>query len=387
MMKHLRRRLAFAVAAVLCSGAAATEVSLRLIGFQAVPTGSRHEGMEFGGISGIDRLADGRFVAISDDRGGERGAPRFYRLALDYDAGGFHGVRILDQTFMQRPDGHAFAADQRTVDPEDIRVAPNGHLVWSSEGIWSLSPSRRQQPFVREMRPDGRHVREFSLPLAYRLVDNASTGGRDNKLLEALALSPDGARLYVANEEALLQDGPVATQDHGSWLRVTALDMDTGSVEGQYAYRLPPIPSLGLPRIPASSDNGLTALLGWSDKRFIAVERAYVPGTGNLIRLVRTTIHPGATTDVQHIERLADASPVPMEREVLLELPPVFQGVRMDNIEAISWGHTLDNGHRTLVLVSDNNFSSRQRTLFMVFELQPGSRPRPERADPGQVRR
>jgi hypothetical protein len=77
------------------------------------------------------------------------------------------------------------------------------------------------------MRPDGSHVREFELPSAYRLVDNASTGGRDNKLLEALALSPDGTRLYVANEEALIQDGPVATQHHGSWLRVSALDTAT----------------------------------------------------------------------------------------------------------------------------------------------------------------
>jgi len=372
-MKFFRRLLSFALTGVLCTSATATDVQLRLIGAHALPSGTLHEGVEFGGISGIDRLADGSFVAISDDRGGARGAPRFYWLALDHDDDGFHGVRILGQTFMQRPDGHGFAADQRTVDPEDIRVAPNGHLYWCSEGIWSRIPSRRQQPFVREMRPDGSHVREFDLPSAYRLVDNASTGGRDNKLLEALALSPDGSRLYVANEEALIQDGPVATQDHGSWLRVTALDTASGRVTGQYAYGLPPIPAMGLTRIPASADNGLTALLGWTDHTFIAVERAYVPGAGNTIRLVRTTITPGVTTDVLNVERLAGATVVPMGREVLLELPPVFQGVRMDNIEGISWGRTLDNGHRTLVLVADNNFSVRQRSLFMVFELQQGA--------------
>ncbi len=371
-MKFVRQVLAIALAGALLPSAAAADVQLRLIGAHALPSGTLHEGVEFGGISGIDRWADGSFVAISDDRGGERGAPRFYRLALDYDADAFHGVRILGLTFMQRPDGQRFPADRRTVDPEAVRVAPHGHLYWSSEGIWSPSPSRRQQAFVREMRPDGSHVREFDLPSAYRLVDNTSTGGRNNKLLEALALSPDGSTLYVANEEALIQDGPVATQDHGSWLRVTALDTTSGRVTGQYAYALPPIPTMGLDRIPASSDNGLTELLGWSDNSFIAVERAHVPGAGNFIRLVRTTIQPGVTTDVQNVEGLADASPVPMGREVLLELPPVFQGVRMDNIEGISWGRTLDNGHRTLVLVADNNFSARQRSLFMVFEVQQG---------------
>lgn len=369
-MRSLRRILSVVLAGALCANAAAADVTLRLIGAHAVPSGTLHDGAEFGGISGIDRLADGRFVAISDDRGGERGAPRFYRLALDVDARGFHGVHILGHTFMQRPDGQRFATDQRTVDPEDIRVAPNGHLYWSSEGIWSLIPSRRQQPFVREMRPDGSHVREFDLPPAYRLVDNATTGGRDNKLLEALALSPDGATVYVTNEDALIQDGPVATQDRGSRLRVTALDTASGRVTGQYAYELPPIPAMGLSRIPASADNGLTALLGWSDNSFIAVERAYVPGAGNTIRLVRTAIEPGATTDVQGMQRLAGATLVPMSREVLLELPPDFQGVRMDNIEGISWGPTLDNGHRTLVLVADNNFSARQRSLFMVFEVR-----------------
>lgn len=369
-MKPIRRFLSFVLAGALCASAAATDVTLHLIGTHAVPSGTLHDGVEFGGISGIDRLPDGRFVAISDDRGGERGAPRFYYLALDVDASGFHGVRVLGHTFMQRPEGQGFATDQRTVDPEDVRVAPNGHLYWSSEGIWSLIPSLRQQPFVREMRPDGSHVREFSLPPAYRLVDNATTGGRDNKLLEALALSPDGATLYVANEDALIQDGPVATQDRGSRLRVTALDTASGRVTGQYAYDLPPIPAMGLSRIPASSDNGLTALLGWSDNSFIAVERAYVPGAGNTIRLVHTSIRPGLTTDVQTVERLADAAVVPMTRELLLELPPVFQGVHMDNIEGISWGPTLNNGYRTLVLVADNNFSQRQRNLFIVFEVQ-----------------
>jgi hypothetical protein len=380
-MTAVRRCWALVLAGVLCTSATATDVRLRLIGAHAVPSGALHGGVEFGGISGMDRFADGSYVAISDDRGGERGAPRFYRLALDYDAQTFHGVRILDQIDLQRPDGQRFPADHRTVDPEAIRVAPHGHLYWSSEGIWSPIPSRRQQPFVREMRPDGSHVREFDLPSVYQLVDNASTGGRNNKLLEALALSPDGTTLYVANEEALIQDGPVATQDHGSWLRVTALDTGSGRLAGQYAYALPPIPAMGLSRIPASSDNGLTALLGWSYNTFIAVERAYVPGAGNFIRLVRTTIRPGVTTDVQNVERLADASPVPMSREVLLELPPVFQGVRMDNIEGISWGRTLDNGNRTLVLVADNNFSARQRSLFMVFELQHSA---DRSADPGR---
>ncbi|MCD6667277.1 MAG: hypothetical protein LT081_14485, partial [Hydrogenophaga sp.] len=46
-------------AGTLCASAAAAEVTLRLIGAHAVPSGTMHDGVEFGGISGIDRLADG----------------------------------------------------------------------------------------------------------------------------------------------------------------------------------------------------------------------------------------------------------------------------------------------------------------------------------------
>ena len=58
-------------------------------------------------------------------------------------------------------------------------------------------------------------------------------------------------------------------------------------------------------------------------------------------------------------------------------MPITYQGVTMDNIEAISWGKTMANGNRTLVLAADNNFSSTQTNLFMVFELMPVTEPKP----------
>jgi len=86
-MKPFRQLQTFALAALLCASADAADVKLRLIGAHALPSGALHEGVEFGGISGMDRFDDGSYVAISDDRGAERGAPRFYRLALDTGSG------------------------------------------------------------------------------------------------------------------------------------------------------------------------------------------------------------------------------------------------------------------------------------------------------------
>ena len=369
-MKMKKAYLSLLPLALACSvfSCQAADFQLRLIGSTALPTGTKFQGVEFGGISGLDRAADGSYYAISDDRGGERGTPRFYQMNLDYDTTGFKAVTINSQTHMKRPDGSAFPSNARTVDPESIRVAPNGNLYWSSEGNWNADPKLRFQPFVREMRTDGSFVREFNTPAMFNYVDNATTGGRNNKLFEALTVAPNGT-VWTANEDALIQDGNITSLSKGSTVRVTALNPLTGQSGAQYAYQLPAIPVDAAPGAPFGPDNGLPELLALSDTRFLAVERAFASGVGNTIRLVLTDTR--GATDVSGIASLDGAigAITPMSREVLLEMAIQYQGITLDNVEAISWGKTLDNGNRTLVLAVDNNFAANQSTQFMAFEV------------------
>jgi len=342
--------------------------SLRLIGDYNIKTKTMFEGVEFGGISGIDRAPDGSYWVISDERGGERGTPRFYNLAIDFDAGAFKSVRIDKMVYIKGPDGNNLSNTTRTADPEDIRVAPNGNLYISSEGVYN-SPTNRFQPFVREVKTDGSFVRSFDTPAAFNYVDNSTAGGRNNKLFEALAITPNGT-LYTANEDALVEDGPITTLAAGSVVRVLKLDPVTAKTTAQYAYQLPKIPVDKAPTGVFAPDNGLPDLLAVSNHEFIAVERAFADGVGNTIRLVLTTIEAD-TTDVQGLKSLVGVTYKPMKRELLLEMPIVYQGVKIDNIEGISWGPRLANGHRTLVLVADNNFADNQVTQFMAFEVVP----------------
>jgi len=345
--------------------------SLKLIGTASLPTGTLFEGVEFGGISGLDQAPDGSYWAISDDRGGERGTPRFYNLSIDYGAIGPVTVKVNRQTYMQREDGSTFPANARMVDPEAIRLAPNGNLYWSSEGNWGTTAATLFQPFVREMTAAGKFVREFKMPAIYNYVDNTSTGARSNKLFEALTVAPDGT-VFVANEDALIQDGPLTTVQAGSVVRVTALDPATGAAKAQYAYQLPRIPVDAPAGAPFGPDNGLSEFLAIGNKKFVAVERAFASGIGNTIRLVLTEI-TDATTNVTSMASLAGAAAyTPMTRKLLLEMPITYQGVKLDNIEAITWGKTLPNGHRTLVLAADNNFTAdTQANQFIVFEVIP----------------
>lgn len=347
--------------------------ALRWIGSFTLPTNTLFEGVAFGGISGLDRAPDGRYWAISDDRGGRHGPPRFYALQLDVDQQGFRGVSIERMVVLQGPDGQPLPSGVPTADTEAIRMAPNGNLYIASEGHWSRNPNARHQPFVREFQTDGRWVRSFELPPAFEYADNATTGARSNQVFESLAVTPGGA-VFVANEDALIDDGPVASPSNGSWLRVLKLDAASGQPVAQYSYALPPIPLRRSPAnglsAPARADNGLADLLALDETRFIAVERAYVPGEGVTVRLVLARIEPD-TTDISQIKSLTNAAFQPMSRELLLELPIPLQGLLLDNIEAIAWGPVLANGNRSLVLMSDNNFSRLQTTQFLALEVLP----------------
>ena len=44
-------------------------------------------------------------------------------------------------------------------------------------------------------------------------------------------------------------------------------------------------------------------------------------------------------------------------------------GIFIDNIEGLTFGPKLTNGNPSIIFVSDNNFSDKQKTQVLVFEL------------------
>jgi len=176
-----------------------------------------------------------------------------------------------------------------------------------------------------------------------------------------------GAITNFGNEDALIQDGHVATDFNNSALRITALGLASGEASKQFAYILPAIPNHS--GLTIFQVNGLTELLSIRKNSFLALERAFIAGTGNHLRIVETQITP-ETTDVSQRDSLIGTDYTPMTRKVILDIPPHYQGLDIDNIEGMTWGKTLSNGNQTLILVSDNNFSKYQVTQFLAFEVK-----------------
>lgn len=394
-----RAALAAALAACLQAPALAQPrlpappYAIGYLGQQIVPTGTAFGSTTVGGLSGIDHdAATGRFVAISDDRSGINAA-RFYTLGLDIGlfqrsaTPGMAGVAFQSVTTILTPAGQPFATN--TVDPEGIRRNPaNGNLFWSNEG--QRTAAEFQAPTVREMTAGGAHVRDFAVPSAYAPAGSPAgdrpgdRGVSNNLAFESLTVSPDGRTLWTATENALVQDGPAAGVGVGSPSRILAFDIASGAARAEYVYRTEPV---ALPPNPAGgfATNGLTDLLAIGDGTFLAVERSFATGaqtpgtpvTGNTIRLFQVDVR--GATDVHGRSDVASlAELVPATKSLLLDLSTLRNddgsALALDNIEGLAFGADRD-GAKTLVLVSDNNFSGTQFTQFVALSVTPVPEP------------
>lgn len=341
---------------------------VRLLGEQLVPKGLEVDGMPVGELSGIDYdRRTGDWYVIADDT--ELAPARFYTATLDLDASGLHGVDLTDATSILRTDGSEFpplsSDDAELADPESIRVDPHtGLLWWSSEGKRDVPDDGSQpglvDPWVRLMLPNGRHLTETGQPATFQMSAD-EVGPRTNGVFEGLALSTNGRSLVTSMEAPLYQDGPIPTVDNGSVNRLTWYDKYTGKPLRQYAYEVEPVP------VPGDGGTGISEILAVDKHRYLVVERTFVEGYGNVIRVFEIDVR--GATDVLRDDSLADGDYEPVHKRLVLDLADV--GVdKVDNIEAVSWGPRLRTGERTLVFVSDDNFNDSQISQVIAVAVK-----------------
>jgi hypothetical protein len=356
-----------------------TVSSLRLIGQQILPRRMAYADSVVGGLSGIDYDAKtDTYVLISDDRTttDSAGAPRIYTAKLSFDATAFSAVNFTGVMTMKQPDGSVYpkVPDAKVADPESVRIDPvNGNWVWLSEGDRTLTsaPPRVINPFIREITPQGTHVREYTLPAMFQMSAQ-ETGPRGNLVFEGLTFSPDTQSAWVLMEGALIQDGAAPTVAAGSASRLTRFDRASGVANAQYVY---PVEKVQATPVPADqfTVNGPTEILALSATRFLVLERSFSVGVvGNQVRLYE--IDTAAATNVLTAASLTGATPV--SKKLVLDFETLkTQLGGIANLEGMTFGPKLANGKRSLVVVADDNFpaadSATDRNQMLVFEIQP----------------
>ncbi|OFW12073.1 MAG: hypothetical protein A3H96_06470 [Acidobacteria bacterium RIFCSPLOWO2_02_FULL_67_36] len=345
---------------------------LDLVGEFDIPPLTTLDGLKparFGGISGlaVDPTTK-EFLGICDDRQDSRIFVFRARPPLS-------PFRVELRSYFPLPSG---PGAPEGLDPEGIAISSAGEIFVASEGIQNHEP--RVPPAIVEYSNRVDYVRRLTIPSKFipPATGPITQGVRDNASLESLTLTPDGQHLYTAAEAALAQDGELADWKQGTIARILEFEQVGGTFEPrrEFAY---PVDRLPKPDFtPGFFINGLVELVALGDSEFLSMERGYAEepgGTGrskNWLRIFRISLE--GASEISKLDSIAGARVTPVRKTLLLDLSTVKglspQLANLDNFEGMQFGPVLPDGARTLLVVSDDNFSARQRTAFLLFRIR-----------------
>jgi len=350
------------------------------------------DGMTVGGLSAIAYdPKTGQFYTLSDDHGS--GQARIYELDLpiteDSSVGNsktesgkpdaeiaFGPATVKSVIYLKNSEGEPYSG---SFDPEGLALTPQGSFYVSTEG----EPSQGLAPGLFEFdRATGDLLRELPVPEKFtpRFAEQTTgdsaqpvqlQGVQSNQGFESLSLSATGSapgdplRLFTATEGPLAQD-KTARSINGT-PRDRLLHYYLG--EGRpllVAEHLYPLASL-----PGSVFHGLSEILVLDGEgHFLGLERALTP-LGFDIKLFQFTLAGASDISGRASLRGSLRDVQPIQKQLLLNLNEL--GIGLDNLEGMSWGPRFKDGSRSLLIISDDNFKSFQKTQILMFKLSQSS--------------
>ncbi|MFE6778229.1 esterase-like activity of phytase family protein [Streptomyces sp. NPDC057702] len=243
-------------------------------------------------------------------------------------------------------------------------------LVIEKGGGTVLVTAERGPALRRFDLASGRQVgRDFALPDAFYPPPRGEA--QRSRSLESLTVTDSGRYLYTGVEGSLIRDADV----HGRHqVRIQRLRGKPGGAyvpDRQFAYQ-------------TEEGHYLSELVAVDDTRLLALERGYLRGVGNGIRVY--VVDVAGATNVAHIdaldENMADALLHKRSRPLLDLRECPHGGVRaaepqsnpiLENVEGMAlgpaWRDGRHRGTRPLYLVSDNNGRKAQSTRVYAFAV------------------
>ena len=316
---------------------------------------------EFGGISGIAYDSESKLLyALSDSS-----KPTIFVLSLEIAE---RAIRIAPKDVLRLSDAAGAPIPLWTLDPEGIALSEKGNFLISSEGYAQRTPF--VDPGIFRFGLSGRSLGSLTIPESYlpKRDGEQTMGVRPNQGFESLSLSPSGKELYVATEGPLVQDDEQCGEAVGCSVRLLHYRMsaDSDQLVAEYAYQKDP------PEAPSDFGNvrpilGLTEILAIGERKLLTLERGFARAEDGRRRQIIRVYEVEIPADSQHSERPLDKRLVLDLDSIVGQLSPGYR--RLDNFEGMCLGPNLDNGNRTILMVSDNNYSERQRTSFLAFQL------------------
>jgi hypothetical protein len=207
-------------------------------------------------------------------------------------------------------------------------------------------------------------MKNIALPNNIFYDTTQNKGLRNNLAIEGLTFSKDSKSLWLSAESALIEDGVPANANITSPVRFSKINLMSGKLEKQLAYlpdRTPTKPKL----TDDFSENGISEILMLANEKLLVLERSFTKGIGNSIRLYEADF---SAADCLLLSETIPCDTKLAKKKLIADFSQ-FTIDKIDNIEAMAWGKKLENGNKTIIFVSDNNFSEKQITQILVFEF------------------
>lgn len=346
--------------------------SIKYLGTYNIPFNQKYKNTTVGGLSGIDYdTKKDLYYLICDDRS-EKNPARFYTAKILITQKGIDSVALTDVSYMLQPNGEVYPDNKhnrfKTPDPEAIRYNPqNNYLVWSSEGerVIKANDMVLTDPSVLMIRPNGKYIDSFALPTVFKMKATEN-GPRRNGVFEGMSFADNYKTLYVSVEEPLYEDGQRAdVVDNNAFIRIIKFDVAAKKSTAQYAYKLEPV---AYPAKPENEFkiNGVADILNLGNNKLLVIERSF--STGRLPSTIKVFIADlNDATDISEMILKDNHFFTPVKKILLLNMDEL--GIYTDNIEGVTIGPVLPNGHKTLLFIADNNFTIVEKAQVLLFEI------------------
>jgi hypothetical protein len=335
--------------------------SATFIGQQSIPNDAPITGTPattLNGLSGITYAGNDTYYVINDNA--PTGNAKFHTFTIKIQ-GTTPAIQILpvSTTYLKTATGAAIPS--QALDNEGVALTRDGNLWISSEGYITRNPV--VNPSLNKFSVNTGQQSE-TLPIdakfkaTFDAKGNQLTGIQSNRGFEGLTITPDNRYLTAMTESALITDGTqkllkntLTNPSEFRRSRVLRYDLQT-KLSQEFLYNAETIPlNIFAPGLTAVSE--ILALDSTGD-RYLALERTYVQSSPSVFSARLYEFDLKGATDIR-TRNAGSSGIIPAQKQLVFDFASLK--TKMPNLEAMTWGPVLANGQRSLILMSDNNYS------------------------------
>ena len=345
--------------------------NLKLINSIEIPFETQFQNTKVGGLSSIDYDAkNDLYYFICDDRSVFNDS-RFYTARIPLFDSKIQQIDFQSVHTLKNKNGAPFGnwtlAPSTAADPEELRYnSKTNTLLWSSEGARVLTEEQQvlEDPALNYMDLKGNFLSNLPLPKNLKM-QRQEKGPRNNGTLEGITFDSDFKTLYTHTEEPLFEDGSQSSTSNGGIIRFYQFDAKTNKNTAQFGYELEPIALEPNPK-GSFAVNGISAIQYYSKNQLLVVERSFSTGTQACTIKIFLCDFKKATNVKNHRSLLNQKIEL-ASKKLILNMDDL--AIFIDNVEGLTFGPKLANGNQSMIFVTDNNFSEKQKTQVFLFEM------------------